>query len=565
MALPTQSTTRVKHAGFFLAIALMLAPLTDTCTAASPEGEATDVVIYGGTPAGVAAAAQAARMGKSVTLIEPGGRLGGMTASGLGWVDVGDPRTIGGLAREYFHQVWEHYRKDDSWKWEDKQPMGGQHAALDSGDETMWVVEPGVAEKLFDRMATDPKITVVRGERLNRASGVAMERRKINAITMESGRTFRGRMFIDASYEGDLMAAAGVSYIVGREPNSRYDETINGVRSLLTPPKFPEGIDPYRIKGDPSSGLLPRVQPDHGLAPGDGDRGVQAYNFRMCLTDVPENRIPIEKPAGYDESQYELLFRAAEIGTKRFLTLDRMPNRKTNSNNLGYISTDFVGMSDGYPEADYATREKIVKAHEQYQRGFLWTLQHHPRVPEEIRNFYAPWGLAKDEFSRTGNWPHQLYIREARRMVSDYVVTENTALGKDPVTDPIGLGSYAMDSHAIRHTISPKGFVKNEGGMFVKLPGPYGISYRAIIPREGECENLLAPVCASASHAAYGSMRMEPVFMVLGQSAATAACLAMDRGVPLQELPYPDLRGKLVADRQIVEWPSPGAASQDTH
>jgi hypothetical protein len=352
------------------------------------------------------------------------------------------------------------------------------------------------------------------------------------------------------------MAAAGVSYFVGREANSRYNETINGVKSLLSVSAiYPEGIDPYRIKGDPSSGLLPRVRPDHGIPEGEGDKGVQAYNYRMCLTDVPENRVPIERPAGYDEAEYEIVFRAIEIGTKDFFKLDLMPNRKTDSNNNGFVSTDFVGMSEDYPEADYGTRERLAKAHEQWQRGLVWTLQNHPRVPEAMRKFYAPWGLPKDEFTDTGHWPHQLYIREARRMVADYVVTENTAMGRETASDPVGLGSYSMDSHATRHTLSPKGFVKNEGGMFVKLPAPYGISYRSIVPRRGECGNLLVPVCASATHAAYGSMRMEPVFMVLGQSAATAACLALDRGIALQDLPYEPLRESLLSDGQILSWP----------
>jgi hypothetical protein len=351
------------------------------------------------------------------------------------------------------------------------------------------------------------------------------------------------------------LAAAGVSYFVGREPNSQYHETLNGARSLLLPGRFPEGIDPYVVKGDPQSGLLPRVRPDHGAAVGDGDRGVQAYNYRMCLTDVPGNRVPIEKPEGYDEKRYEIVFRAIEIGTKDFFKLDLMPNRKTDSNNNGFVSTDYVGMSADYPEADYATRERIAKEHEMWQRGLVWTLQNHPRVPEAMRAFYAPWGLPKDEFADTGHWPFQLYIREARRMVSDYVVTENAALGKEAAPDAVGLGSYAMDSHAMRYTISPKGFVKSEGGMFTRLKAPYGISYRALVPKRGECENLLVPVCVSASHAAYGSLRMEPVFMILGQSAATAASLAIDRGVSVQNVPYGPLRERLLADRQIVEWP----------
>ena len=528
-------------------------------TTTSPESNSPamyDLVVYGGTSAGAMAAAQAALMGKRVALIEPGNHLGGMTSGGLGWIDVGDPRTIGGLACGFFHQIWLHYQQENAWKWEARREQKGQHKKLDQDDQTMWIVEPSLAESLFRQLVTHPTITVLHGERLNRKTGVQKSGQKIVSLAMESGRVLRARMFIDATYEGDLMAAAGVTYIVGREANSQYGETINGVHSLLKiHPIFPEGIDPYKIKGAPSSGLLPRVRLDHGIAQGEGDRGVQAYNYRMCLTDVPENRVAVEKPAGYDEGDYEIVFRAIEIGTKDFFKLDLMPNRKTDSNNNGFISTDFVGMSETYPEADYETRERLAKAHEQWQRGLVWTLQNHPRVPEAMRKFYAPWGLAKDEFADTGHWPHQLYIREARRMVADVVVTENTALGRETVPDPVGLGSYAMDSHATRHTISPKGFVKNEGGMFVSLPGPYGISYRALVPRRGECENLLVPVCTSATHAAYGSLRMEPVFMVLGQSTATAACLAMDQGVTVQDLPYKSLQTRLASDAQIVAWP----------
>lgn len=533
--------------------------------------EVYDIVVYGGTSGGIMAAVQAARMGKKVVLIEPGVHLGGLTSGGLGWVDVGNPKTIGGLAREYFHRVWKHYQDDAAWKWEKKHKMQGQHAPLAPEDETMWIVEPSVAERLFDQMATEANVTIVRNERLNRGSGVIKEGQKIVSIAMESGRVFQALMFIDATYEGDLMAASGVSYFVGREPNSLYNETINGIRPLPVSGRFPEEIDPYNVKGDPKSGLLPRVYPDWGGKVGDGDRGVQAYNYRMCLTKVPGNRVSIEKPANYDEKQYEILFRFIEAGGMEcdffksrltgnfdFFRPDPIPNGKTDTNNNGYISTDFVGMNWDYPEGDYATRARIVKEHEQWQRGLVWTLQNHPRIPGKIRHYYAPWGLAKDEFADTGHWPFQIYVREARRMTGDYVVTENTALGKEVAADPVGLGSYHMDSHAIKLFVSPKGFVTSEGGMFVSVPEPFGISYRAIIPKRGECENLLVPVCASATHAAYGSMRMEPVFMVLGQSAATAASLAIDRNIALHDLPYSTLRERLLADRQIVNWPPKG-------
>lgn len=527
-----------------------------------------DIVVYGGTSGGVIAAVQAARMGKTVALIEPGKHLGGLTSGGLGWVDVGNPQTIGGLAREYFHRVWKYYQDDAVWKWEKRHEIGGQHPPLPPGDQTMWVVEPSVAELLFDQMATEANVTVVRNERLNRKDGVKKEGEKIVKIVMESARIFQARMFIDATYEGDLMAASGVSYFVGREPNSQYNETINGIRPLPPPGRFPDGIDPYRIKGDTKSGLLSRVYPGWGGKVGDGDRGVQAYNYRMCLTKVPENRVPVEKPANYDEEQYEILFRFIEAGGMEgdffksnvtgkfnFFKPDPVPNGKIDSNNNGYISTDFVGMNWDYPEADYATRTRIDREHEEWQRGLIWTLQNHQRIPEETRRYYAPWGLAKDEFPDTGHWPYQIYIREARRMIGDYVVTEHTALGKDIAEDPVALGSYHMDSHAIKLFVSPEGFVTSEGGMFVNLPEPFGISYRAIIPKRSECGNLLVPVCSSASHAAYGSIRMEPVFMVLGQSAATAASLAIDLNIAVQDVPYSALRKSLLVDRQIVDWP----------
>ena len=534
---------------------------------AQSEVETYDIVVYGGTSGGVMAAVQAARMGKTAVLIEPGRHLGGLTSGGLGFVDVGDPRTIGGLARTYFHRVWQYYQADAAWKWEQKRAVRGQHPPLPPDEQTLWVVEPSVAERLFDQMVTEAGVTVVRNERLNRAGGVEKEGQRVVGIAMESGRVFAAKVYIDATYEGDLMAAAGVSYVVGREPNSRYNETINGIRPLPPPGRFPTRIDPYRVEGDPASGLLPRVYPDWGGKVGEGDRGVQAYNYRMCLTNVPENRVRVEKPADYDEQHYELLFRFIEAGGMEgshfrsgpsgefeFLKFDRVPNAKTDSNNNGYISTDFVGMNWEYPEADYAARARIARAHEQWQRGLLWTLQNHPRIPEATRRYYAPWGLAKDEFIDNGHWPFQLYVREARRMTSDYVVTEHTALGRDVAEDPIGLGSYHMDSHAIKLFVSPDGFVSSEGGMFVHIPRPFGISYRAIVPRRGECENLLVPVCTSATHAAYGSIRMEPVFMVLGQSAATAASLAIDRRISLQDVPYDLLRERLLADAQILDW-----------
>lgn len=556
---------------FTVILTLYSTPAQPSVNAFNPIDSKTDkfdIVVYGGTSSGVIAAVQAARMGKTVVLIEPGKHLGGLTSGGLGWVDVGNPQTIGGHARDYFHRVWKYYQDDTAWKWEKKRKISGQHAPLPIGDQTMWVVEPSVAERLFNQFLAETNVVVVLNERLDRKDGVKKKNKKIVSVTMESGRTFQAKIFLDTTYEGDLMAAAGVSYVVGRESNDLYNETINGIRPLPPPGRFPKGIDPYRVKGDPKSGLLPRIYPEWGGMIGEGDKGVQAYNYRMCLTKIPENRVDIEKPANYDEEQYELLFRFIEVGGMNgdffkssqtgkfdFLKSDFLPNGKTDTNNNGYISTDFVGMNWNYPEADYVTRAQIEKEHEEWQRGLIWTLQNHPRIPDETRRYYAQWGLTKDEFTDNDHWPYQLYIREARRMTGEYVITEHTALGKELIADPIGLGSYHMDSHAIKLFVSPEGSVSSEGGMFVHIPKPFGISYRAIIPKSNECINLIVPVCSSASHAAYGSIRMEPVFMALGHSAATAACLAIDLKINVQEVPYNKLRKLLLKDKQIVDWP----------
>jgi hypothetical protein len=396
---------------------------------------------------------------------------------------------------------------------------------------------------------------VFRGERLNREAGVSKTGKKIQQITMESGRVFQGNVFIDASYEGDLMASAGVSYRVGREPNALYNERMNGMRLNLNRSDMPRGIDPYVVKGDPSSGLLPRINAQVQGINGDGDHLVQAYNFRMCLTNVPENRVLVQKPNNYDELDYEIVFRAIKAGLPRqkFFKLDAIPNGKTDSNNYSSISTDFIGMSTSYVEADYATRAKIAQAHEDWQRGLIWTLQNHPRTDPKVKQHYEGWGLPRDEFVDNKHWPHQLYVREARRMIGETVITEHTAVGREQDPDGVGLGSYPLDSHAVQYFVAPDGFLATEGEMWEKIPGPYPISYRAIVPKSDEVTNLLVPVCLSATHAAYGSIRMEPVFMILGQSAATAASLAIDHNVDVQKVDYTLLRLRLLADGQVLD------------
>jgi len=510
-----------------------------------------DVVIYGATSAGVIAAVQAARMDRSVVLIEPSRHVGGLTTSGLGSTDFGNKQVIGGLSREFYQRIKQHYDQPRAWRYERPE----DYKRYRSQDDTMWTFEPGVAEQVFQDMLREQGIKVVYGQRLKPRRGVVKRGQRIDAIRMESGRTFAGRMFIDATYEGDLLAQAGVSYFVGREPNALYGETLNGVQHQhAVHHQFVKPVDPYIVPGKPSSGLLPGVNNRPG-ADGQGDRRVQAYNYRICMTDVPENRVPFSKPADYDEREYELLFRNFEADDMRLpLGISMMPNRKTDVNNNFAVSTDYIGMNYDYPESHNPRRERIRHAHETYMKGLLWTLQNHPRVPAPIREKMAKWGLAKDEFEDNGHWPRTLYIREARRMVSDYVITEHDCMWRRRAKDGVGLGSYNMDSHNTQRFVTAEGYVRNEGDVQISPKGPYPIPYRSIVSRRGECDNLLVPVCISASHIAFGSVRMEPVFMVLGQSAATAASLAIDQGAPVQEVDIARLRERLRKDGQVLTW-----------
>lgn len=520
----------------------------------------SDVIIYGGTSSGVAAAIQVSRMGKTVVLIEPTDHLGGLTTNGLGSTDSGRKDTIGGISREFYQRIHRHYAKPESWplqKPEELSKKGGGEMFNPKAD-TMWVFEPKVAEAIFEEMIAEAGVKVFRKERLDRATGVKKEGDRIIAITMESGRTFAGGMFIDATYEGDLLAAAGVSYHVGRESNSLYGETLNGVqKKQMKGHLFVKPVDPWVVPGDPSSGLVAGVHNDGPGEDGEGDKRIQAFNFRMCMSNDARNRVPFPKPDGYDEKNYELLFRNFEAGDLRMpWSAGMMPNHKTDTNNFGAFSTDNIGLNYDYPEAGYEERERIVKEHESYQKGLMWTLANHPRIPEVIRQAMASWGLAADEFVENGNWPRQIYVREARRMISDYVVTEVDCRRVRVAEDSVGLGSYNMDSHNVQRYATPEGTVQNEGDVQVSPGGPYVVSYRSIVPRKGECENLLVPVCVSSSHIAFGSIRMEPVFMILGQSAATAAVMAIEGGKAVQEIPYPDLRARLLADGQVLDLPA---------
>ena len=537
-----------------------------------------DIVIYGGTSAGVSAAIQSSRMGKSVVLIEPTNRIGGLTTGGLGQTDIGNKQAIGGISREFYENIKKYYDDPENWKWEKRSDYkdGGQ-TRTEEGEATMWTFEPSAALAVYKSMMDKEKIKMVYNERLNRETGVKKVAGKIESITMESGKIFKGKVFLDATYEGDLMASAGVSYAVGRESNEEYGETLNGVQanSINTSltglvsrnafnHNFIPGVDPYVVKGDPISGLLPNVNEKPGLE-GEGDKKIQAYCFRMCLTDHPENRIPFQKPANYDEVNYELLFRNYEARKGPIREMysygnsllpwinSSMPNRKTDTNNKFGFSTDYIGRNYDYPEASYAEREKIIEDHRNYQMGLMWTLANHPRIPAEVREEASRWGTTKDEFERADGWQQQLYVREARRMVSDYVMTQKNCEALTVAEDAIGLAAYGMDSHNVQRYVDANGYVQNEGNVEAHGFKPYPISYGALVPKKEECQNLIVPVCVSSTHIAFGSIRMEPVFMVLGQSAATAAVLAIDANVSVQDVPYPNLKEQLLKDRQRLK------------
>ena len=520
-----------------------------------------DVIIYGGTSAAVTAAVQVVRMGKSVVIISPEKHLGGLSASGLGFTDSGEKSIVGGLAREFYQRIYTYYQNPAAWPWQEKNEFGitGQGHPTDDGTKpTMWLFEPHVAEKVFEDFITEYKITVRRNEWLDRVNGVQRNNGIITSIKTLSGNTYRGTIFIDATYEGDLMAAAGVSYHIGREANSTYNETWNGIQTGDLPVKFHSfknlHVSPYTIPGDPKSGLLPLISTaDPGIR-GEGDKRIQAYCFRTCLTKNEQNRVPFARPTDYDSTQYELLIRIHNSGwTATFGGFASIPNLKTDVNNKGPFSFDNIGKNYDYPEATYERRKEIIKQHESYQKGLLYFISHDSRMPPEIREQMNQWGLSKDEFTDNGNWPYQLYIREARRMIGASILTENEIIGKNKVIHPIAMGSYSMDSHNTQRHVTPEGFVENEGDIEVKIP-PYQVDLGSIIPKKSECKNLLIPVALSSSHIAYRSVRMEPVFMILGQSAATVAVLSLQHKTGLNDLAYDVIRSRLIQDNQVLEY-----------
>ena len=508
------------------------------------QSKSYDVCIYGGTSAGVIAARQAADMGKSVILIVPDGHIGGMATGGLGKTDTGKKYAIGGRSREFYRQLGAVYGKEEAWQF-----------------------EPKAAAALFDEYLDAPTIEVVKDQRIDRVTKLHTTIQSVTLVPTYGEprvtQVIAAKMFIDCTYEGDLMPLAGVSYTLGRESNRTYRETLNGVHFIDYLERrggrhqFPDGVSPYITPGDPSSALVWGVTEGRLGESGGGDQLIQAYNFRICLTDSVENQLPITRPADYDSTKYELLARLFRVqpelvGLNDYFIWSKMPNRKTDINNRGGFSTDMIGANQEWPEGSFETRKRIYDAHVSYTKGLLYFMATDPRVPENLRREVKKWGYPKDEFVSTGHFTPQLYIREARRLVGEGVLTQNNCQGKVKVDDPIGMGSYPMDSHNTQRIII-NGMVKNEGNVEKGGFDPYPISYRTITPKREECTNLLVPVCLSTSHIAFGSVRMEPVFMILGESAAVAAVQAINEGNPVQEIDYGTLKAQLEANGQVLQ------------
>lgn len=510
---------------------VMLSLIFCCCSKDKKNTREVDICIYGGTASGVIAAYSAKKLGKTVLLIEPGKYLGGMTTGGLGYTDIGNKYAVTGLSRLFYRRVGEHYGKLEQWSF-----------------------PPSVATKEIHRFITDGNVDVLY---LHRIVGATKNGTTLQSIELEHSEDpqlptlkIKAKQFIDCTYEGDLMAKAGVSYFVGREANEEYDETLNGVQ-LLDQHQFPDGIDPYKVEGDPTSGLCWGIS-DAKLQPnGTGDKAIQAYNFRLCLTNNPENRRDFEKPESYDPEKYELLARAIKkmpLNINQYLLINwNMPDAKHDVNNRGPLSTDMIGMNFEYPEGDYNTRKRIWDEHVEYTKGLLYFLTNDERVPDELKRQAREWGWAKDEFTDNDNFPHQLYVREARRLHGEYVMTQQNCQGDETVGDGIGMAAYGMDSHNCQRLVV-NGMVKNEGDVQFHGFAPYPISYKSITPKREECTNLTVPVCVSSTHIAFGSIRMEPVFMVLGQSAAVAASMAIDTNSSVQEIDVTSLRKRLKED-----------------
>ena len=504
-----------------------------------------DICVYGASAGGIAAAVQAARLGRTVVLIEPGLHPGGMSVEGLGGSDIDNHGfrnsvVIGGLAREFYRRIGRAYGKADE----------------------QWTFEPHVAERTIAGWLSECPITILRGHWLAE-DRTAVSRQsttlgpRLSSIRLDDGTQVSAGMFIDATIEGDLLAAAGVSTVIGREPNTLYGETKNGIRGVNTYRQFTVRVDPFRIPGDSASGLIPTIQDEPLGTPGDGDHRIQAYCFRLCFTKQEANRIPFQRPVSYDPGMYEIYRRYAAAGGSLWTPHAGLPNGKTDQGSWHDLSANLYGMNHGYPGGDRATRQRIVAEHLAFTQGLCWFLANDPALPADLRSEWSRWGVCKDEFTDHDGWPRMFYVRDARRLVNDHVLTEHHTrrTNQRRCDDPVGVAYWPPDTHHVRRFVRD-GAAYNEGFVFGGDDwAPFGISYRSLVPRQSEAVNLLTPTCPASSHVAYGAIRLEWPFMILGQSCATAAVLALERETTVQQVDYSELRRRLVADGLVLDPP----------
>lgn len=513
-----------------------------------------EVCVYGGTSAGVIAAVQAAQSGRKVVLVEPGMHLGGMSSEGLGGTDIDNhggfqnSPAVGGLALEFYRRINASYGR---------LPAFDAMLAKRAKQPALWRFEPHVAEAVFDAWVRETGVHVLRGHRLHDEGGVLKEGARIVALVCSNGLAIQAKQFLDTTYEGDLLAAAGAGFEVGREGNARYGETKNGIRTDTTHGQFEVRVDPWRIPGDPASGLIPGVQAGAEGMQGDADASIQGFRFRLCLTRDPANRLPITQPEGYDAGQFELQRRYLAAGGRFDSPHAALPNGKTDPGSWHHLLGNLTGENHDWNTLSHAQREQRFRAALHWQHSLLWFLTQDPAVPEATRRAWSEWGLCRDEFQDHDGWPRQLYVRNGRRLLGDFVMTEAHVrkASPEPVTDPVALVWWPPDLHHARRIVK-NGAVWNEGAVFGGDDWiPFGVAYRSLCPKSAEVVNLLCPTCPSMSYVAYGAFRIEFTFMATAQSAALAAVLALEHKVPVQQVNYADLRPRLLKAGQVLAVP----------
>jgi hypothetical protein len=505
----------------------------------------TDICILGGSEAGFTAAIQASRLGKKVVLIEPTGHPGGMVVEGLGKdMRFGNARVIGGIAREFYEKVEAHYglkAEFENPKWYSK-------------------YEPSIAEAVIEQMLEEEKnITIIRNTRIKEQNGVEKKGNRIEKVILENGSEIKAKVFVDASIEGHLLHFAGITTETIREGNEKYGEKLNGVQEVNTFKQFTVDVDPYIIEGDSTSGLIPTIQAGELGNHGDPSHYIQGFCFRMCLTKDEQNKLPINKPEDYVSERYEIYRRHLKEGGQLFRPEANRHNGKTDIGSWHDLSANLYGENWEYPQGDYEKQDSIIQYHRSFTLGLLWFLQNDESVDSLTRANWEGWGLPKDEFTDNGNWPRRLYIRSGRRMVSEYVITEHNVdiKVKDTVSDPIAIAWWPPDVHHARRIVKD-GKAYNEGFTHVENDGtwkPFKISFQATVPKKDECSNVLTPTCLSSSYVGYGSIRIVPTFMIMGQSVGAAATIAVNENLDVQDIPFPELEKVLLSQNQLLALP----------